>query len=117
MVQKKMYTLHNSTNVWQDIHHPRITCSWRCYVSVGISLLAERDTATYNIQQLFTLVKDIASRHNFNFIPEKLVECASRNAATDTFQKEKEIPWRRKINNTEDIEYGDTASYLLKLGS
>lgn len=57
-----------------------------------ISLLAERDTATYNIQQLFTLVKDIASRHNFNFIPEKLVECASRNAATDTFQKEKEIP-------------------------
>jgi len=32
------------------------------------SLLPGRDTATYN--KFFTLLKDIASRHNFNFIPE-----------------------------------------------
>jgi hypothetical protein len=36
----------------------------------------------------FTLLKDIASRHNLNFSPRRVslnFECASRNAATDTF--------------------------------
>jgi hypothetical protein len=50
------------------------------------SLLPKRDTATYNI--FFTLLKDIASRHNLNFSPRRVslnFECASRNAATDTF--------------------------------
>jgi hypothetical protein len=43
-------------------------------------------TATYN--RFFTLLKDIASRHNLNFSPRRVsldFECASRNAATDTF--------------------------------
>ena len=50
------------------------------------SLLPKRDTATYNI--FFTLLKDIASRHSLNFSPRRVTlyfECASRNAATDTF--------------------------------
>jgi hypothetical protein len=49
------------------------------------SLLHKRDIATYN--RFFTLLKDIASKHNLNFLPEKLVLTpnAARNAATDTF--------------------------------
>ena len=49
------------------------------------SLLPKRDTATYN--RFFTLLKDIASRHNLNFSTRVSLdfECASRNAATDTF--------------------------------
>jgi hypothetical protein len=46
----------------------------------------ETPTATYN--RLFTLLKDIASRHSLNFSPRRVTlyfECASRNAATDTF--------------------------------
>jgi hypothetical protein len=43
-------------------------------------------TATYN--RLFIILKDIASRHNLNFSPRRVsldFDCASRNAATDTF--------------------------------
>ena len=50
------------------------------------SLLPKRDIATYN--RFFTLLKDIASRHNLNFSTRRVsldFECASRNAATDTF--------------------------------
>ena len=46
----------------------------------------ETPTATYN--RFFTLLKDISSRHSLNFSPRRVTfdfECASRNAATDTF--------------------------------
>ncbi|XP_060062830.1 uncharacterized protein LOC132543355 [Ylistrum balloti] len=50
------------------------------------SLLPKRDTNTYI--RLFTLLKDIAVRHNLNFSPSTVsldFECASRNAVTQTF--------------------------------
>ncbi|XP_060070749.1 uncharacterized protein LOC132550676 [Ylistrum balloti] len=49
------------------------------------SLLPKRDTNTYN--RLFTLLKDIAVRHNLDFSPCTVnldFECASRNAVTQT---------------------------------
>jgi hypothetical protein len=43
------------------------------------SLLPKRHTATY--KRFFTLLKNIASRHNFNFLPEKLVLTSSVHPA------------------------------------
>ena len=50
------------------------------------SLLPQRNADTYN--RLFTLLKDIATRHNFNFSPDYInldFECASRNASLQVF--------------------------------
>jgi len=50
------------------------------------SVLPKRYIATYN--RFFTLLKDMASRHNLNFSPRRVsldLESASRNAATYTF--------------------------------
>ena len=62
------YLLHCSTNVWPDIHYPRIC--WWCHFPLVFSLLPKRDTATYN--RFFTLLKNIAIRHNFNFSPTRV---------------------------------------------
>jgi hypothetical protein len=43
------------------------------------SLLPKRHTATY--KRFFTLLNNIASRHNFNFLPEKLVLTSSVHLA------------------------------------
>ena len=74
---KRFFTLHKRhTATYKRFFtlHKRHTATYKRFFT-----LHKRHTATY--KRFFTLLNNIASRHNFNFLPEKLVLTSSVHPA------------------------------------